>query len=141
MTRLWRSRPIALVGLFLAFALVAAACDTGGDTTTTAGVTTTAGETTTTAAPQPEGFTYTVGMTSDVTSGSFWDYYGPGGTVYMQYVHGPTKPGLFGIAYPGLLVAPDVADGLPVAPVQEPWLGVAGMRVTPAGRVSVRTTL
>ena len=128
MTRLWRSRPIALVVLLVAFALVAAACDSGDDTTTSAaavGETTEttaapAGETTeTTAAATVEGFTYTVGMTSDITSGSFWDYYGPGGTVYMAYVHDSTKPALFSIAYPGLLVAPDVAVGLPVLAVEE----------------------
>ena len=129
MTRLWRSRPIALVVLLVAFALVAAACDSGDDTSTTAAAaggetteTTAApsGETTeTTAAPSVEGFTYTVGMTSDITSGSFWDLFGPGSTVFMSYVHSPTKPSLFGIAYPGLLVAPDVAVGLPVAAVDE----------------------
>ena len=59
MTRLWRSRSIALMVLVIAFALVAAACssdDGGGDTdetTTTEATTTTAApdETTTTAAP------------------------------------------------------------------------------------------
>ncbi len=57
MTRLWRSRSIALMVLVIAFALVAAACsssDGGGDTdetTTTVATETTAVETTTTAAP------------------------------------------------------------------------------------------
>ncbi|MCJ7780855.1 MAG: ABC transporter substrate-binding protein [Acidimicrobiia bacterium] len=57
MTRLWRSRSIALMVLVIAFALVAAACsssDGGGDTdetTTTVATETTAEETTTTAAP------------------------------------------------------------------------------------------
>ena len=129
MTRFWRSRPIALVVLLVAFALVAAACDSGDDDTATTAAADTATETTVapstgetteeTEAPSVEGFTYTVGMTSDITSGSFWDYYGPGGTVYMQYVHGPTKPGLFAIAYPGLVVAPDVAVGLPAVAVEE----------------------
>ncbi len=127
MTRLWRNRPIALVALLLAFALVAAACDDGGeDTTTTAGevTETTAapegGETTeATEAPSVEGFTYTVGMTSDITSGSYWDFVGPGSTVYMSYVHNATKPTMFDIAYPGIVVAPDVAAGLPAEAVQE----------------------
>ena len=60
MTRLWRSRSIALMVLVIAFALVAAACssdDGGGDTdetTTTAATETTEAveETTTTAAPE-----------------------------------------------------------------------------------------
>ncbi len=60
MTRLWRSRSIALMVLVIAFALVAAACssDDGGDTadtTTTAATETTEAateETTTTAAPE-----------------------------------------------------------------------------------------
>jgi peptide/nickel transport system substrate-binding protein len=56
MTRLWRSRSIALMVLVIAFALVAAACsssDGGGDTetTTTVATETTVAETTTTAAP------------------------------------------------------------------------------------------
>jgi peptide/nickel transport system substrate-binding protein len=125
LTRLWRSRPIVLVGLLVAFALVVASCTSSEETTTAGSGDTTAtteagGETTeATEAPSVEGFTYTVGMTSDVTSGSFWDYYGPGGTVYMQYVHGPTKPGLFTIQYPGLVVSPDVASGLPVEAVEE----------------------
>ena len=115
--------------LLVAFALVAAACDSSGDDTATTAAADTATETTAapstgetteaTEAPSVEGFTYTVGMTSDITSGSFWDFYGPSGTVYMQYVHGPTKPGLFAIAYPGLVVAPDVAVGLPAVAVQE----------------------
>jgi ABC-type transport system substrate-binding protein len=58
-------------------------------------------------------------MTSDIVSNNFWGLYGPDGTVYQSYVHGPTKPGLFGIAYPGLVVAPDVAVGLPVEAVQD----------------------
>jgi ABC-type transport system substrate-binding protein len=117
--------------LLVAFALVAAACDSSDDDTTTTAAggateTTAATETTqadaggeTTAAPSVEGFTYTVGMTSDIINDNFWAYWGPDGTVYMQYVHGPTKPGLFQIAYPGLVVAPDVAAGLPAAAVEE----------------------
>lgn len=113
--------------LLVVLALVAAACDSGGEDTTTAAPDT--GDTTettaapdtgteTTEAPSVEGFTYTIGMTSDVQSGSFWNYWA-NGTVYDAYVLGPTKPTLFTIAYPGLVVAPDAAIGLPVDAVEE----------------------
>jgi ABC-type transport system substrate-binding protein len=58
-------------------------------------------------------------MTSDIVNDNFWAFYGPDGTVYMSYVHGPTKPSLFTVEYPGLVIGPDVAVGLPVAAVQE----------------------
>ncbi|MCH8128416.1 MAG: ABC transporter substrate-binding protein [Acidobacteria bacterium] len=58
-------------------------------------------------------------MTSDIVNDNFWAFIGPDGTVYMSYVHGPTKPSLFSIAFPGLVIAPDAALGLPVEAVQE----------------------
>ena len=125
MTRSLPNRPSALVVAMVVLALVAAACDSTGDTTTTAVVVTettapTPGETTeATEAPSAEGFTYAVGMTSDILRPNFWAFYGPDATVASSYVLGPTKPALFRIAYPGLVVAPDVAAGLPVAAVQE----------------------
>ena len=139
MTRLWRNRSVALMVLLVVLAMVAAACtsdsdDTttttaaagdGGETTTTVAATETTeatdatDATTTTAAAAATGFTYTLGMTSDIVSNNYWAYIGPDGTVYMQYVFGPTKPSLFTIQYPGLIVAPDVAVGLPAEPVEE----------------------
>jgi ABC-type transport system substrate-binding protein len=112
---------MALVVLLFTLALVIAACDSVGEETTTSITPTTAvsGEAATTTAPAVEGFTYSVGMTSDIISNNFWAFWGPDGTVYMQYVHGPTKPTLFQIAYPGLVVAPDIAAGLPAEAVEE----------------------
>ena len=121
-------RSKASVGRWLALvavlALVAAACDGGGAATTVAG---TEPPVATTAAPTPAettqppvaGFTYTMGMTSDIITPNFWALIGPDGTVYMDYVFGPTKPSLFGIAYPGVVVAPSVAAGLPAEAVEE----------------------
>jgi hypothetical protein len=102
-------------------ALIGAACDSTGNTTTsTREVTeTTASETTATTATPSEGFTYNVGIFADIGRSNFWAYFGPDGTVQMEAVFGPTKPSLFRIAYPGLVVAPDVASGLPEPAVPE----------------------
>ncbi len=120
---------LKVLGLLAVLAMVAAACTSTSSSTTTAAPSTTAsttttttkaptGTTTTTTAPKPQGFTYKIGMTSDVQSTNFWAYIA-NGSVYDAYVVGPTKPSLFGIAYPGIVVAPVVADGLPAEPVQE----------------------
>ncbi len=58
-------------------------------------------------------------MISDITSDNFWAFIGLDSTVYMSYVLGPTKPSLFTVAYPGIVIAPDVAVGLPAEAVQE----------------------
>lgn len=131
--KLTKRLELRVLALIAVFALVAAACTSGDDdtTTTTAApsggteeTTTTAApsggteETTTTAAPAVEGFVYTMGMTSDVQSDNFWAYINQG-SVYDQYVLEQTKPALFVTAYPGIVIAPQVADGLPVAPVAE----------------------
>jgi len=58
-------------------------------------------------------------MISDITSDNFWAFIGLDSTVYMSYVLGPTKPSLFTVAYPGIVIAPDVALGLPAETVQE----------------------
>jgi ABC-type transport system substrate-binding protein len=90
---------------------VAAACTSGGTTTTTGDGTgtttaTTAGTTTTAA---PAGFTYRLGIFQDTTTDNFWAYIGPAGTVWNQYVLSPTKPSLFGLNYPGIELDNDVA--------------------------------
>jgi ABC-type transport system substrate-binding protein len=111
--------PVSLV----AFALLAAGCDTTADTTTTTvapPVTTAAPETTaTTEQPQVEGFTYNVGMIPDILRPNYWAINGPDGTITMCNLFCPTKPALFRIMYPGIVVAPDAAAGLPVDAVQE----------------------
>ncbi|MGZ5384303.1 MAG: ABC transporter substrate-binding protein, partial [Acidimicrobiia bacterium] len=104
-------------------ALVAAACAEGTTDTTTGETTTTAatgdGETTTTAAPTVEGFTYKIGIFSDLTTDNFWAYLGPEADVYNGYVLGSAHPALFTIAYPNILVVPSLAEGDPSEVVQD----------------------
>ena len=124
---------LRFVALLAALAVIAAACgggestdttegEAGGDTTTTAAegggdeTTTTQGDDST--PPSGEGFTYALGMTSDITTTNYWNYIGPEGTVYNQYVLAGTKPSLFGIEYPAIAVVPNLAVGLPAEPVE-----------------------
>lgn len=104
-------------------ALVAAACAEGTTDTTSGETTTTAatgdGETTTTAAPTVEGFTYKIGIFSDLTTDNFWAYLGPEADVYNGYVLGSSHPALFTIAYPNILVVPSLAEGDPNEVVQD----------------------
>jgi len=122
--RLWSSPPVAVVALLVAFAFIAGACTSSGDdviTTTEAVTGTTAAPvgTSTTAASTVAGFTYTVGMISDITSDNYWAFIGLDSPVYVSYVLSQTKPSLFTVAYPGIVIAPDVAVGLPADAVQE----------------------
>ena len=105
-------------------ALVAAACAEGTTDTTAAGETTTTaaptdGETTTTAAPTVEGFTYKIGIFSDLTTDNFWAYLGPEADVYNGYVLGSSHPALFTLAFPNILLVPGLAEGEPIAASQE----------------------
>jgi ABC-type transport system substrate-binding protein len=108
-------------------ALVAAACAEGTtDTTAEETTTTTAapsddGDTTTTTAAPPtvEGFTYKIGIFSDLTTDNYAAYLGPEADVYNSYVLGSSKPALFDLAYPDILLVPFTAEGLPNEPVQE----------------------
>jgi ABC-type transport system substrate-binding protein len=98
-------------------ALVAAACQSGGEETTTTAAggeettTTAAGgeETTTTAGGSTEGFTYRMGIFQDTTTDNFWAYLDPASTVWNAYVLNPTKPTLYAINYPGLELDADIA--------------------------------
>jgi peptide/nickel transport system substrate-binding protein len=113
----FRSLPRVAAIVVVALALTAAGCDSTDDASTTFQATATTPATTGT--EQAEGFTYRVGMIDDILRPNFWAFYGPNATVNMSYIFGPTKPSLFSIAYPGIVVAPDVAVGLPAKPVQE----------------------
>jgi ABC-type transport system substrate-binding protein len=105
--------------------MIAAACAEGttettaepGETTTTAAPSD--GETTTTAAPTVEGFTYKIGIFSDLTTDNFWAYLGPEADVYNGYVLGSSHPALFTLAFPNILVVPSLAEGEPNPVVQE----------------------
>ena len=95
--RLWR--PAAVV---MAVALVAAACD-GGAEQPTDGRATGPGE------EQPAAFAYQVGTFEDTTTDNFWAYYDPESSVWNAYFLGPTKAGLYEVAFPGLEIIPDAA--------------------------------
>ena len=118
--KLSKWRRLAVVAVL---ALIAAACAEGTTDTTAESTTTTAapsdGDTTTTAAPTPEGFTYKIGMFSDLTTDNFWAYLGPEADVYNGYVLGSSHPGLFTLAYPNILVVPALAEGDPNEVVQD----------------------
>jgi len=104
------------------FAMVAAACQSGGgDTTTTAAgdgetATTAAGgeETTTAGGGSTEGFTYRLGIFQDTTTDNFWAYMDPLTTVWNGYILAPTKPALYTINYPGLELDADIAASFEV---------------------------
>lgn len=106
-------------------AMIAAACaegtteTTAGETTTTAAPSDDGDTTTTTAAPTVEGFTYKIGIFSDLTTDNFWAYLGPEADVYNGYVLGSSHPALFAIRYPNILVAPQLAEGDPNPVVQD----------------------
>jgi ABC-type transport system substrate-binding protein len=68
--------------------------------------------------PTPTAFTYTVGVFQDMETTNYWSYYDTG-SVWTQYVLGPTKPRLFDILYPAIAVIPDVASALPALSVAE----------------------
>ncbi|MGQ0849494.1 MAG: ABC transporter substrate-binding protein [Actinomycetota bacterium] len=111
--KLARWRWLAIIAVF---AIIAAACQTGGGATTTAApgeepTATTAGEepTETTAAPSAEGFTYRMGIFQDTTTDNYWAYLDPQSTVWNQYVLSPTKPTLYTVNFPGIELDNDVA--------------------------------
>ena len=118
--KLSKWRWLAIVAVL---AMIAAAC-AEGTTDTTAGETTTTteapsdGETTTTAAPTVEGFTYKIGIFSDLTTDNFWAYLGPEADVYNGYVLGSSHPALFTLAYPNILMVPSLAEGAPNEPAE-----------------------
>jgi len=112
-----------LLALLAVLAFVFAACtDDGGETTTTAAsttseattttggeVTTTTGGGTTTTAPPVEGFTYKVGMFSDMTTDNYWAYLDTQADVYNGYVLNSKIQALFALDAPGLEVVGDLA--------------------------------
>lgn len=113
---------VGLVGMVGLLAVLVAACDSTAETTTTTVVNETTATTQTEPAPEPpaEEFVYRIGLDNDnIGLDNHWAYYGPAGTVANAWVFAPTKPALFRIVYPGLVIAPDVASGLPTAAVQE----------------------
>lgn len=122
---LWR-----LVAILAVFALIAAACSgtsteeteatdappaTEGSTPdATEAPPATEGET-----PAPSGFTYSIGMTSDITTTNYWAYNNADSTVYNSYTLGGQAASVFGIDLPSLAVVPSLAVGLPAAAVQD----------------------
>ena len=111
-----------LMAAVAALALVAAACTprtTGSTSETTLVETTPAGETTTTIGTTVEGFTYNVGLVGDITTDNFWAYLGSEFNDNNRYALGESHPALFTVAYPNILLVPQLAEEEPNAAVQE----------------------
>ena len=120
--------------LLAVLAMVAAACtsDSGdttvttaapapGDSTTTteAPTDTTAAPTDTTAAPAPSGATFRIGMIANITTDNWWAAIDTDSQSQNQAYLTNMKPALFNLSNPGFTLVPLLADGLPVAGVQE----------------------
>ena len=132
---------VRLLALIAVLALVAAACDSGGGTTTTAdgGTATTADAGTTTPATEPPATTtpgdttpttggetggtmetYTMGIFADVTTDNYWNSVdATGATVWNSYVLTPTKSAMYTLNFPGIEFVPSLAASELPAPVQE----------------------
>lgn len=142
---------VRIFALIAVLALVAAACSSDGGTTTTAGeaTTTTAGgdtpdtttpdtsepsEPTETTEPAPSGGdlgTYTMGIFQDVTTDNVWNYLdSAGSTVWNQYLLNPTTAAPYTITYPGIELAPSLADGdlQPAVQDGDNWVGTITLR-------------
>ena len=123
---LWR-----LVSILAVFAMIAAACsgsDTSDETEATdapdateapAPGATDAPPATEGDAPAATGFTYALGMTSDITTTNYWAYNNADSTVYNSYVLGGQAASVFAIDLPSLAVVPSLAVGLPAAAVAD----------------------
>jgi ABC-type transport system substrate-binding protein len=137
---------VRLLALIAVLALVAAACDSGAGTTTTAGGTDgTTAETTPPATETPDTTTpdestpttegtgtggeletYTMGIFADVTTDNYWNAAdSTGATVWNSYVLDPTKAGMYSLDYPGIEFVPALAASELPAPVQEGDVWVA----------------
>lgn len=121
---LWR-----LVAILAVFALIVAACS-GTATEETEATAAPSTEVTTPPAsdapgtteggtPAPAGFTYSIGMTSDITTTNYWAYNNADSTVYNAYTLNGQAASVFGIDLPSLAVVPGLAMGLPAAAVQD----------------------
>jgi len=116
---MWRQLAV-VAGL----ALVGTAC-TGRSTVTTSVTTTAPAATAATAAPSAlEGFTYRIGIIGDLTTDNFWAYLDPEDPLdplndNNGYVLGRSHPALFTVAYPNILLVPQLAEGEPSPVVQE----------------------
>jgi len=121
--------------LLAVLAMVAAACTSdSGDTTTTttaapapgdstttteAPTDTTAAPTDTTAAPVASGATFRIGMIANITTDNWWASLDTESQSQNQAYLTNMKPALFTLSNPGFTLIPLLADGLPVAAVQE----------------------
>jgi ABC-type transport system substrate-binding protein len=119
--------------LIAVFALIAAACGSGddsttettaapvdsGEVTTTAVATTDAGTETTEPPASAEGFSYQLAIFSDPTTDNPWAYLDTEGDVWNQYVLSPGIPGLYTLSFPNYTLVPSLAADI------EPPLGAA----------------
>jgi peptide/nickel transport system substrate-binding protein len=141
---------VRLFALLAVLAMVAAACTGGGsaDTTTAdTGTETTEGTTGTTAPPDTgddtapsttagdggtggQLDTFTAGIFADVTTDNLWNNLDQGNSVWNSYVLTPTSDTPYTVAYPGIEVVPQLADG-PLEPARQEgdvWIGEFRLR-------------
>ena len=140
---------VRLFALVAVLALVAVACDDGGDATddtdggtettvpddtsdTTApddtSDTTAPDDTSDTTAPAEGGEldTYTMGIFADVTTDNYWNTIdSSGSTVWNSYLWDPTHDALYDLAYPGIEFVPSLAASELPEPTQEGDVWVA----------------
>ncbi|CAN5290850.1 hypothetical protein BH18ACT5_BH18ACT5_07860 [soil metagenome] len=105
-------------------AVLAAACQAGGGSTTAASIdpeaATTAGpdgDTSTTAGQAQTGgelASYRLGTFADTSTDNFWASYDTVASVWNSYVLNPTKSALYGLNYPGLELTNDLAATIEV---------------------------
>ncbi len=108
----------ALAALFV----LLAAC---APTPTTAPAPTTAAQPAVPPAPVAQAKPYRVGMISDLRTANYWNYQGPGSSVYNKYVMAPTRLHLYNLDDKRFDVIPEVATG------------IDAKRVTDGGKVTI----
>ncbi len=125
MTEIWRKASyVRLFALIAVLALVATACgtETPGGTDDPSATDDPSG---TDAPPGGDLGTYTLGIFQDMTTDNYWNYLDVGSSVWNAYVLGPNLGSMYAIAYPGLDLQPDLAEGdLPdVTQEGDVWVG------------------
>ena len=87
---------------------------------TTAPATPTSGSTAATAAPAADaGGPYRVGIFSDLKTINYWNYLGPGATVWSGYYLNPQRIAPLGLADKTFALVPAAAEALPERPLKK----------------------
>jgi ABC-type transport system substrate-binding protein len=81
--------------------------------------------------PPPEAKPYRVGIFADLTTTNYWNYVGPGSTVWNAYVLAPQRLGMISQADKTFQLVPSVATALPERPLQKEgdfWVSEIAMK-------------